>query len=117
MSEPISKLDLATHVVSQMDYTELHDSAITGLVQFYEANPDKFTDDAFNEGFVEKIQNYVVEWRIDMTAASPEEAAAKALIVMRDSDPANTATVFSCTDESGDVHSVDLDQIRQDANQ
>ena len=37
---------------------------------------------------------YLVTWSIDIDADSPEEAAAKALIVQRDNNPANTAVVF-----------------------
>lgn len=40
------------------------------------------------------MNDYQVRWEIDMEADSPEEAAAKALIVQRDNDPANVATVF-----------------------
>jgi len=53
-------------------------------------------------------QTYRVEWGIDMDADSPEEAAAKALIVMRDNDPMNSAVVFTCYDETGESHHVDL---------
>lgn len=38
---------------------------------------------------------YWVTWEIDIEDVdSPEEAAARALIIQRDSDPANGATVF-----------------------
>ena len=43
------------------------------------------------------MAEFVVVWRIDIEADSPEEAAAKALIIQRDNDPANTATVFEVT--------------------
>lgn len=40
------------------------------------------------------MPEYRVRWEIDINADSPEEAAARALIVQRDNDPANSATVF-----------------------
>mgnify|MGYP003659852727 CR=1 FL=1 len=53
------------------------------------------------------MKQYQVVWSIDMDAESPEEAAAMALIVMRDNDPANSATVFSVNDGKK-VYEVDL---------
>ena len=38
---------------------------------------------------------YLVTWMIDFDADTPEEAAALALMVMRDNSPDNTATVFT----------------------
>lgn len=43
--------DLAEHVINNMDYDELHESAISGLVLFYEHNPEKLEEDLINEGF------------------------------------------------------------------
>jgi hypothetical protein len=40
------------------------------------------------------MKTYLVRWEIDIEADSPEEAAARALMIQRDNDPANTATVF-----------------------
>lgn len=40
------------------------------------------------------MTRYRVIWEIDIDADNPEEAAARALIIQRDNDPANTATVF-----------------------
>lgn len=55
-------------------------------------------------------RTYLVTWKIDMDADSPEEAAAKALIVQRDNDPANTATHFEVMDhETRTTVEVDLD--------
>ena len=45
-----SHVGLAKHVVNQMDYAELHESAIAGLTQFYENDPDKFREDLESEG-------------------------------------------------------------------
>lgn len=42
-------MELASLVVSNMDYTELHECAIIGLTKFYEDNPDNFEYDLFNE--------------------------------------------------------------------
>jgi hypothetical protein len=41
------------------------------------------------------VPDYLVTWQIDIEADNPTEAAAKALIMQRDNDPANTATVFN----------------------
>ena len=54
-----------------------------------------------------------VSWRVgwkcsNIEAASPEEAARKALRIMRDNNTANTAVVFQCTGPSGDTTVVDL---------
>lgn len=55
------------------------------------------------------MKQYLVTWRIDMEAISPKEAAAMALILQRDNDPANTATVFEVTDkDTGKTVIVDL---------
>lgn len=40
------------------------------------------------------MPEYRVRWEIDIDADNPTEAAARALIVQRDNDPANTATMF-----------------------
>ena len=56
------------------------------------------------------MKEYLVKWSIDIDADNFEEAAARALIVMRDQDPANTATVFEVTDKSTALcKTVDLD--------
>ena len=46
-----NKSELAQYVVGHMDYQELHESAIAGLVAFYEANPEQFQEDLVNNGF------------------------------------------------------------------
>lgn len=55
------------------------------------------------------MANYLVTWKIDMDECdSPEDAAAQALIVQRDSQ--SYATVFEVTDtETGKTVEVDLD--------
>lgn len=65
---------------------------------------------------------YLVTWRIDIEADTPEEAAARALIVQRDSDPDNTATVFEVQEHDPgpdggyfDPWTVDLSPKREDA--
>ena len=55
------------------------------------------------------MSQFLVEWKIDIGADNPVEAARQALMIMRDNDPANTATFFEVTDENGDVTRVDLD--------
>ena len=41
------------------------------------------------------MNTYRVEWVIDVDAGSAEEAAARALITMRDNDPLNNALFFT----------------------
>lgn len=52
---------------------------------------------------------YLVRWEIDIDATSPEDAAEKALKIMRDKE--SVATVFSVIElaEAGDWKVVDLD--------
>jgi len=52
------------------------------------------------------MQNYLVEWKIDIEAESPLDAARKALETQR--DPASIALVFDITDEEGHWSLVDL---------
>lgn len=52
---------------------------------------------------------YRVEWAIDVDADSPEEAATKALITMRDSDPLNSAVVFDVIEHDSDGTAVRVD--------
>ena len=59
-------------------------------------------------------REYLVQWSIDMEAESHEEAAAKALIVQRDNDPANSATVFKVIDKGNGLgKTVDLSERRK----
>ncbi|WP_419738656.1 hypothetical protein [Ruegeria sp.] len=53
-------------------------------------------------------RSWRVSWEIDIEAESAVAAAAQALLIMRDRDPANTAVVFGCIDPSGTSHVVDL---------
>jgi len=55
-------------------------------------------------------EEYHVTWSIELDADSPEEAAAKALIIQRDDDPANTAVVFHVTNGIGDTYEIDLSE-------
>ena len=55
-----------------------------------------------------ETKSWRVCWEIDLDADSAEEAARQALIIMRDTDPANTAVVFECVGPSGAAHMVDL---------
>ena len=43
------------------------------------------------------MTEYLVTWKIDIDADSPEEAAAQALICQR--DPESTATIFEVTEK------------------
>jgi hypothetical protein len=56
------------------------------------------------------MSNYLVTWQIDMNdVPTPAEAAARALLVMRDDDPANTAVCFTVVDkETGEITTEDL---------
>lgn len=51
-------------------------------------------------------QQYLVTWEIDIVAATPAEAARKALAIQR--DPDSIATVFDVADKEGSVTRVDL---------
>jgi len=51
--------------------------------------------------------NYIVEWKIDIDAYTPKEAAEQAKKIMQ--DPDSHATFFEVTDENGDVTGVDLE--------
>ncbi len=53
MAEKVTRSELAAHIVNNMDYAELHESAIVGLTLHYHANPEKFHEDLNNEGFEE----------------------------------------------------------------
>lgn len=58
------------------------------------------------------MTTYLVTWRIDIEADSPEEAAAQALATQR--DPESTATVFDVTPtvgatKVGATQTIDLD--------
>lgn len=53
------------------------------------------------------MPEYLVQWEIELSAESPEDAAAKALEIQR--DPDSTATVFDVTNEDGKTVRVDLE--------
>lgn len=53
-------------------------------------------------------KNYRVVWEIDITAASPREAAKLALEIQQ--DPESTAIVFQVSDEKGACVEVDLNE-------
>lgn len=53
----------------------------------------------------QRVQEYYVEWRIDIAATSPREAAEYALAIQR--DPDSIATVFHVFTPEGEVE-VDL---------
>lgn len=54
------------------------------------------------------MPSYRVTWEIDIEADNPTEAAARALIIQRDNDPANSATVFDVVEACGHSHRIDL---------
>ncbi|WP_171182334.1 hypothetical protein [Ruegeria sp. HKCCD8929] len=56
------------------------------------------------------MQTFRVTWEIDIEADTATEAAARALAIMRDNDPLNTATVFTCVDPECEATVVDLDE-------
>lgn len=56
-----------------------------------------------------------VVWEIDIEAVSAQEAALRALHIMRNADPANTAVVFGCTAPSGHAEVVDLLALAEEA--
>lgn len=47
------------------------------------------------------MKTYRVRWEIDIEADTPEEAALRALIVQRNRDEANVATVFDVAERDG----------------
>ena len=55
------------------------------------------------------MKTFHVRWEIGIDADTAEEAAARALIVQRDADPENAATVFDVTGPDGACVVVDLD--------
>lgn len=50
--------------------------------------------------------NYHVEWHINISADTPQEAAQKALDIQR--NPKSWATVFDIINEHGEVTEIDL---------
>ena len=59
------------------------------------------------------MKTFLVEWAIDIDAATPEAAARRALEIQR--NPASMATVFDVTGENGIKHRVDLLEIEEGA--
>lgn len=59
------------------------------------------------------MASYLVTWEIDAEADSPEAAARWAWETMR--KPGSTANVFTVTEESGEQHKVDLQEIEETA--
>jgi hypothetical protein len=55
---------------------------------------------------------FKINWKIEIDAETPLDAAREALRVQRDSG--STATVFEVTDENGDLFLVDLDSLSSD---
>ena len=53
------------------------------------------------------MPEYRIHWEIDITAATPLEAAQRALRIHRDSE--SIATVFDVTDEAGTTQRIDLE--------
>ncbi len=56
---------------------------------------------------------YYIEWRIEIEAGSPEEAARKALAIQR--DPQSIATAFHVYDPDGEPLVIDLTAIDETA--
>lgn len=58
------------------------------------------------------MPDYLVTWTIDMEDVdNPNEAATRALLVQRDNDPENSATVFTVMDKAtGETTTVDLSE-------
>lgn len=55
------------------------------------------------------MPEYLVQWEINVSAESPEAAAAKALEIQRDPNSIAIATVFDVTDEDGRTARIDLE--------
>jgi hypothetical protein len=58
------------------------------------------------------MPEYRVTWEIDIEAATPEEAARKALTIQRDAN--SRATVFNVTDEDGEMEDIDITAIDEE---
>lgn len=58
-----------------------------------------------------KMREYRVSWEIDVEASTPEEAAWKAAEIQKKPFIDSYAHVFTVTDEEGEQHNVDLDEI------
>ena len=54
------------------------------------------------------MPDYTIEWRIELAAETPVDAARQALEIMR--DPASTSTVFTVLDDEGETHEIDLEE-------
>jgi len=54
------------------------------------------------------MKTYLVVWKIDIEADSPQEAALQAQIAQR--DPESGATYFDVEDEQGVIVTVDLEE-------
>lgn len=52
------------------------------------------------------MSEYYIEWRIELDADNPTDAARKALAIQR--DPESIATVFHIIDEDGEESVIDL---------
>ncbi len=55
------------------------------------------------------MTEFLVEWRIEVRADSPEAAARKCLEIMQ--DPSSLATVFDVIEENGEPVRIDLTEI------
>lgn len=62
-----------------------------------------------SDNIAEKEKLFHVEWRIDLWATTPEEAAEKALAIHRRYD--SIATVFDVTDEQGNTTQIDIETL------
>ncbi len=60
-------------------------------------------------------QEYRVCWEIDILAVTPEEAAAKAWVLVRGRN--STACAFTAIDEAGKSHFVDLLELAEAGNE
>ncbi len=58
------------------------------------------------------MADYYLEWRIELEADSPEDAARKALAIQR--DPESIATVFHVIADNGEDTVIDLTEIDAD---
>lgn len=59
-----------------------------------------------------RMKDFVVEWQIDIVAATPEAAARKAWAAMR--RRGSIANSFDVIDQDGEVHKIDLMEIGQE---
>ncbi len=59
------------------------------------------------------MKEYYIEWRIELSAKSPRDAAKQALKIQR--DPFSSSTVFHvATEDKGEFEIIDLEELEEE---